>query len=154
MNSDLYKLVYCSHNAIRGTGEEVANALLSLLEFAESKNRSLNISGILLYHGGIFTQVLEGPQNSVEQLFGIIQLDDRHSEVTVALRGQAAERDFPEWSMAFADGEKLCADGENTSRLSLAQTAVDGVLATQEGAGEKLLAVLKTLFVHKDNLVL
>jgi hypothetical protein len=146
MNSDLYRIVYCSRNEIRGTSEEVADALLRLLESARSKNQRLNITGALLSYGGIFAQVLEGPQNSVDQLFGRIQLDDRNSEVTVALRGPEAERDFLEWSMAFADGGKVFADGEETSGLSLTRAAINAVFANQEGAGEKLLTVLKTLF--------
>ena len=147
MDSDLYKLVYCSRNEIRGTSQEGADAVLSLLESAQSKNKRLDITGGLLFYRGIFAQVLEGPHDSVEQLFGLIQLDERNSGVTVALRGPEAERDFPEWSMAFADGGKSVAGGAETStRLSLAQAAINAVFANQEGAGEKLLTVLKTLF--------
>jgi blue light- and temperature-responsive anti-repressor len=146
VNSGLYKIVYCSRSEIRGTGEEVADALLSLLESAQSKNQRLNITGALLFHAGVFAQVLEGPQNSVEQLFSIIQLDDRHSGVTIALRGQEVERYFPEWSMAFADRGTELADREGTTGLSLAQAAINAVFANQEGAGKQLLAVLKTLF--------
>jgi Sensors of blue-light using FAD len=145
MNSDLYRIVYCSRNKIPGTGEEVADALLSLLESARSKNQRLNLTGALLYQAGVFAQVLEGPQHSVEQVFGLIQLDKRNSEVTVAFRGPETERDFPKWSMAFADGEKAAAVGEDTSRTALAQVAINAVFACEAGAGGKLLAVLKTL---------
>lgn len=124
----------------------MADALLSLLESAQSKNQSLSITGALLSHVGVFAQVLEGPQNLVEQLFSLIQLDNRHSQVTVALRGPEAERDFPQWSMAFADGGTALSDREGTSGLSLTKAAIDAVFANQEGAGEQLLAMLKTLF--------
>jgi hypothetical protein len=147
MNSDLYRLVYCSRSEIPGTGEEVAVALLSLLESARTKNRRLNITGALLFQAGVFAQVLEGPQHSVERILGLVQLDDRNSEVTVALRGPEAERYFSKWSMAFADGDK-------TSRLPLLQASIDAVFAHQEGAGEKLLAVLKPLFPHENNSLL
>jgi blue light- and temperature-responsive anti-repressor len=142
LNSDLYKLVYCSRNEIRGTSEEVADAPLSLLASAQSKNQSLNIRGPSSPPFGVFAQVLEGPQNSVEQLFSLIQLDDRNSGVTVALRGPEEERDFPGWSMAFADREKTAVDREATCGLSLAQAAINAVFANQEGAGEQLLATL------------
>src|ERR1700749_406262 len=95
MSSDLFRIIYCSRNEIPGTGEEVADALLSLLEAARSKNQRLDLTGALLYQGGVFAQVLEGPQNAVEQVFGLIKLDDRNSQVTVALRGPELERDFP-----------------------------------------------------------
>jgi len=146
LNSDLYRIVYCSRNQIGGTSEEVADVLLSLHAAAESKNQGLNITGALLFHAGLFAQVLEGPQNAVEQLFSRIQLDNRHSGVTVAHRGPAAQRDFSQWSMAFGDGGTTFTDRGGTSRLSLAQAAINAVFANQERSGEKLLFLLKTLF--------
>jgi hypothetical protein len=145
LESRLYKIVYCSRSEIRGTGEEVATALLHLLESAQARNRRFDITGALLFYSGVFAQTLEGPQSAVERLFSRIEQDERNSEVTVAFRGPEAERDFPGWSMGFADGEKIFADGEETSRLSMAKNAIHGVFAKQEGAGEELLALLKIL---------
>lgn len=143
MNSDLYRIVYCSRNEIRGTVEESVDAQFSLLEAARTKNRRLNVTGALLSQAGVFAQVLEGPQKSVEHLFSLVQHDGRNSDVTIGLRGPILERDFPNWAMAFGNGE-------STSGFSPAQAVFDAVFANQEDAGEDLLALLKAL-VNREN---
>jgi len=147
MESDLYRIVYCSRNQIKGTEEEIANAQLDLLEAARSKNRSLGITGALVSRAGVFAQALEGPRSSVEHIVRLVQQDPRNSDITVCLRGPATERDFPKWSMAFADGE-------GPGGLSPAQGAFDAVFANQESAGEDLLVLLKTHFTPKNDLPL
>jgi hypothetical protein len=94
MDSDLYKLVTAAVVRFGAPAKRVADAVLSLLASAQSKNQRLNITGALLSYGGIFAQVLEGPRNSVEQLFARIQLDERNSEVTVALRWRRSRARF------------------------------------------------------------
>ncbi len=56
MDSDLYKSVYCSRNETRGNSEEMADALLSLLEAARAKNLNLDITGALISQGGVFAE--------------------------------------------------------------------------------------------------
>jgi len=147
VSTDLYRIVYCSRNEIKGTTQEIVNAQLSLLEAARSKNRRLSLTGALISQAGVFVQVIEGPQHSVEHVFSLVQQDDRNSDVTVCLRGPETERDFPKWSMAFADGEAL---GES----SLPQVILDVVFANQEGAGVNLLALLKAHFTHENSVLL
>jgi uncharacterized Fe-S cluster-containing MiaB family protein len=43
--------------------------LVELLKIARSKNMAADISGMLLYHSGSFLQVLEGPEQNVEELY-------------------------------------------------------------------------------------
>jgi hypothetical protein len=147
MSSDLYKIAYCSRSQMRGTHAEVTDGLLSLLACARAKNARLGITGALLSQAGLFAQVLEGPQDSVENLFSLVQLDDRNTEVTVAFRGPETERDFPKWSMAFAGGEE-------SSSSPAAQAAIHAVLANKEGSGENLLAMLKSFVVQNDSFLL
>jgi hypothetical protein len=147
MNSELYRIVYCSRNKIKGTSKEIIQAQIALLEAARSKNRHLNITGALVSQAGVFAQVLEGPRKSVESIFSLVEHDDRNDDVTVGLRGPEAERDFPKWAMAFSDGE-------GPDELSPVQFAIDAVFASQDGAGENLLALLKTHFIREDNSLL
>ncbi len=81
MSTDLYRIVYCSRNEIKGTPQEIVNAQLSLLEAARSKNRRLNLTGALISQAGVFAQVIEGPLKSVEHVFNLVQQDDRNSDV-------------------------------------------------------------------------
>ena len=86
MSMNIYKLVYCSQNRIRGNSTEVATELHSILNSARANNSRIGVTGALLYNAGNFAQVLEGPLSSIEQVFEVIQRDPRHSEVVVIQR--------------------------------------------------------------------
>lgn len=74
---------------------------------SRGKNQKKNISGILLYHSGLFLQLLEGEKEDVEALFKIIESDPRHSNIVVLFRNRARKRVFEEWSMAYKEINKI-----------------------------------------------
>ena len=147
MNSDLYNLVYCSRNRIRGNNTEVTAELQSILASSRTNNARAGITGTLLYNAGNFAQILEGPLLSIERTFEAIQRDPRHSEVTVIQSGRTLTRQFPEWSMAFAGSNAV-------ERMPLATAVFDAVFANSVGAGEQMLSLLKDLIVREDDWVL
>jgi len=77
--------------------------LLALLGKSRANNEKLGITGIMLYRDGNFIQLLEGEAGDVRALYQKIKRDRRHGGVIVLLEGSVAERDFPDWSMAFRD---------------------------------------------------
>lgn len=77
--------------------------LASLLQHSRENNARRDISGILLYKGGNFMQVLEGEASTVDALLDVISRDRRHKGVLRLLRRPIETRDFPDWSMAFRD---------------------------------------------------
>ena len=77
-------------------------ALFNLLNQARIKNASLGITGHLLYADGMFTQCLEGPAASIENLWQSLQRDARHEDISVIERGAVNARRFDEWAMAFS----------------------------------------------------
>ena len=77
--------------------------LTGMLEQSRSNNQQRNITGMLLYKGGNFMQVLEGPDDAVTTLFARIATDRRHKDVQVISREQIQTRQFPAWEMAFQD---------------------------------------------------
>lgn len=81
--------------------------LLALLEKAREKNTRLGITGMLLYRGGNFLQVLEGEANIVRDLYNVIKKDPRHKGVISIAERQVEERNFTEWSMAFVNLQKI-----------------------------------------------
>ena len=92
------------HQLIYGSSSQAVFSepeLLALLSKARVNNSQLGVTGMLLYHDRSFLQILEGEEDSVEDLFARISLDPRHSGVTVFLRDEAHEREFGDWSMAF-----------------------------------------------------
>lgn len=75
--------------------------LLDILKVSRSNNESKDITGMLLYKGGNFMQVLEGPEESVNALVEKIKADPRHKDISIISREQIQTRQFPSWEMAF-----------------------------------------------------
>ncbi len=90
-------LIYVS-SAQREMAEE---ELLLLLEQCRRRNRRQNVTGMLLYAGGNFLQVLEGEDKDVEEIYKDILNDERNNGNIVIDKDQISERTFPDWSMGF-----------------------------------------------------
>ena len=79
--------------------------LKSLLLHARIRNHEVGVTGILIYHSGMFLQVLEGEAAAVESIFSRVEKDARHHDIRVLGRNATAgkRRMFGDWSMGFAD---------------------------------------------------
>ncbi len=75
--------------------------LLEILKTSRANNEKYDVTGLLLYKGGNFMQVLEGSEEQVEKLYETIRKDPRHKDVTIISREQIQKRQFPNWEMAF-----------------------------------------------------
>lgn len=80
-----------------------ADDLGLLIQKARARNASLNVTGILLFDGIHFVQLLEGPAQAVQALFDAIRLDPRHRGVVRLLRDQGPFRRFEGDQMAMID---------------------------------------------------
>lgn len=99
MMEKLIQLVYCS----TAQGDFSRDNVLELLRVARRKNADRNVTGMLLFAKGSFFQVLEGGQESVEEIFSAIKKDTRHMAVTVIIKEPIARRTFGDWTMGYAD---------------------------------------------------
>lgn len=99
----VYQLVYVSAATVPFSDEE----LEELLAVARANNAASDISGMLLYHDGSFMQVLEGEESVVESVYEKIELDDRHSNATVLVKGPVEDRTFRSWSMGYLPSTTL-----------------------------------------------
>ena len=96
----MYQLVYVSAATHEFKGAELAD----LLRVARENNGRDGVTGMLLYHGGSFFQVLEGGRDKVHEIFRRVEKDPRHQKVTVLHEEELVEeRDFPDWSMAWCE---------------------------------------------------
>lgn len=75
--------------------------LAPILESAVRRNTEDGITGMLLYSGGNFLQVLEGPKDAVQATYDRICKDSRHRNTTLLLEQDIAERQFGSWSMGY-----------------------------------------------------
>ena len=77
------------------------DGVAAILVKSRANNRRLGLTGALLYHGGRFIQILEGPDDQVRERYDIIALDPRHRSVQIVKETAIAVRQFPEWTMGF-----------------------------------------------------
>ena len=82
-------------------------AIDAILAQSRQYNPTCGITGILCYGGGIFLQAIEGGRMAVNDLYGHIQRDPRHTEVALLLYEEIAERRFSGWTMGQVNLQKL-----------------------------------------------
>ncbi|MFI8633835.1 BLUF domain-containing protein [Microbacterium sp. NPDC077663] len=76
-------------------------ALRELLTQSRSSNAERDVTGMLLYRGGRFIQILEGPEQAVRDTMGKIERDPRHDRLRVLIDEFIEERNFAEWTMGY-----------------------------------------------------
>jgi len=72
-----------------------------ILTVSRRQNQLRGVTGLLLFSGGHFAQLLEGPAPALQSTMAAIEADPRHHLVTRLLEAPLAERRFKDWSMAF-----------------------------------------------------
>ncbi|WP_150954896.1 BLUF domain-containing protein [Microbacterium testaceum] len=97
MTSDLLSISYVSA-ASEPFDDDRLNDLLAQ---SRRSNHEHDLTGMLLYRRGRFFQVLEGPQDAVDELMTKIRRDPRHTGVRVLLSEPIGERRFTEWTMGY-----------------------------------------------------
>lgn len=110
--SDLYRLIYGSRSA----GEAPVD-VDEIVAVSQRNNAAVGVTGILVSHGGVFIQALEGPREAVEGVYGRVLGHGRHDAVRIVSAGPADERLFAAWSMCSAtldlrDAEILAVVGD------------------------------------------
>jgi hypothetical protein len=91
----LLSLIYASRSSESFHEHEIPD-LLQQVRIANAKQQ---ITGMLLYIGGSFLQVLEGQPEMVDAVFTKIQKDRRHTALTLIARDSVPERSFEGWTM-------------------------------------------------------
>jgi hypothetical protein len=102
----MYSVVYISSAIQEFSNED----LVDLLTVARRNNLATQITGMLLYSGGNFIQVLEGERSAVELAYARIAVDLRHRSVMRLLEQHIESRQFANWSMGFSTASDLSAD--------------------------------------------
>jgi FAD-dependent sensor of blue light len=72
---------------------------VQFLKVARTANRKHDVSGMMVYVGGCFLQLLEGEAAKVDAVCATI-FDDQRA-MRMILREPIAERQFPDWIMGF-----------------------------------------------------
>lgn len=95
----LTTIIYRSHahNSISST------SLMEMVELANAHNSKRGVTGILLFNGVHFLQLLEGPQAQVNEIYSKICSDTRHFNIVELLNDVAPFRRFANAGMELFD---------------------------------------------------
>ncbi len=114
-----------------------AQDLTDLLTPARARNAALDVTGIMLFDGVHFVQLLEGPDEAVSHLFDSIRRDDAHKNVVLLMQDQGPARRFGGDAMALLDLREL--DPQAVSSRILAKMTVSARLARGDDRVVKIL---------------
>lgn len=90
-------IIYTSRAKCSFSASEFAN----LRDVAASINRSLNITGLLLFDGNRFIQALEGEAAAVQVVMDRIEKDPRHDNITFFDTIETEYRQFNWWATEY-----------------------------------------------------
>ena len=68
---------------------------------SRDRNKSLDVTGMLLFFDNKFLQLLEGDEENVKIIYKSICADTRHKNLLILMEGRVEQRLFQAWSMSF-----------------------------------------------------
>lgn len=95
----VFQLFYVS-SAVPGCSEDQID---SMLKKAREYNKSQGLTGILLFRGGIFLQLLEGDEEKVNRLYEKIAANSLHRNLVKIFAKGGNPPIFSDWSMAYRE---------------------------------------------------
>ena len=104
---------------------------------AREVNALEGITGLLIFNGTHFLQIIEGAPDAIDDLIGRLRRDPRHSGVEVRDEREVTERSFPDWSMELVRVSASYFEAKDTvsDRLppTVSEPVRDRVLRMTEG---------------------
>jgi hypothetical protein len=92
---------------------------------AAKNNAENDITGVLMAKGGLFFQIIEGPEEKIDGLFTNILKDPRHKKIiTLGIQVGDLKRLFPNWHM-----KEINLDTTTSERLQPVRAIIDAVQA-------------------------
>jgi len=99
--------------------------IVNLASQAAKKNAENDITGVLMAKGGVFFQIIEGPEENIDRLFTTILKDTRHEKViTLGIQIGDIQRLFLGWNM-----KAINLDTTLSERLQPVRAIIDAVHA-------------------------
>lgn len=91
----LKTLTYTSRARLDLSDEDLA----AIHQSARHLNALDGISGLLIFDGARFLQIVEGAEDAIDNLVGRLRMDPRHSAFEIRDERYVDRRSFPDWSM-------------------------------------------------------
>ena len=93
----MHRLIYYSTVKPEASGR-MKDLLDDVLQASRRRNASLGVTGALFACEGRFLQVLEGEKQVVQQIYGAISADPRHTSLQVIESRPVVSRQFSDWT--------------------------------------------------------
>ena len=117
----LKRIHYISSFVQNMSGDEIK----ALASQAAQNNVENDITGVLMAKGGVFFQIIEGPEENIDRLFTNILKDPRHEKIiTLGIQIGDLKRLFPNWHM-----KEINLDTTTSERLQPVRAIIDAVHA-------------------------
>ena len=104
-----------------------ASDLEAIHRTAREVNALEGITGLLIFNGTHFLQIVEGAPNAIDDLIERLRRDPRHNGVEVRDEREVAERSFPDWSMELVRVSASYFDAKDTVSDRLPNTIAEPV---------------------------
>ena len=72
-----------------------------IVSVCRARNELEDISGVLLFTGADFAHLIEGPPETVANLWARIRADDRHCDIVTLFDENALSRWFADWRVGY-----------------------------------------------------
>lgn len=104
---DLLSLTYTSR-AVDGLS---AGDVDAIHQAALTYNPLDGVTGMLVFNGDSFLQMIEGAESAIDDLLGRLRRDKRHHSIEVRDRRSIEGRFFPNWTMHRLDVSPVAEEG-------------------------------------------
>lgn len=131
----LHELIYASR-ANSNFNSEVLEDILAISRVNNTKN---DVTGLLIFDGSTFCQILEGKKETLDATYERIIKDDRHIDHTLFHSGEIQERSFSRWAMSFKRMNEAVSMESWTDWMSAQQLISD---ATSDNSTGRLILKL------------
>lgn len=99
----MIRILYCSQVKPGNSKDSLDDILVS----SRKNNKALGITGVLVHGGGLYLQLLEGPETNVLRLYTKILDDKRHTDCRIIYISPTKERLFDNWTMGSIERDPL-----------------------------------------------
>ena len=119
----LKSVAYTSLARLDLTAEDVEDIYRS----ARDGNALEGITGLLIFNGTRFLQIIEGAPNAIDELVERLRRDPRHTGFEIRDERTIAQRSFPDWSMELVRVHSSYFEAKDSIRDQLPSTIPEPV---------------------------
>lgn len=84
-----------------------AMSLVRLFTQSYYSNKANGITGILLFDGDQYGEIIEGEIDTIKKIWQIIKKDKRHKNINIIAKDIITSRAYATWSMRSVDGDSI-----------------------------------------------